>query len=229
MRSRAGHRHQLKKSGVKAMFGRLSIAVIVLVICVISLLSTIKSTSRSFSQSEIKVDNLWNTASSGEWRPSSAPRTAWPPPSKGTNGYLRVRCNGGLNQQRSAICNAVLAARIMNATLVLPELDANSFWHDDSGFRGIYDVEHFIKSLRYDVKIVERIPEIRKNGKIKKIKAFQIRPPRDAPISWYTTFASEKMKEHSAIYLTPFSHRLAEEIDNPEYQRLRCRVNYHAL
>lgn len=37
------------------------------------------------------------------------------------------------------------------------------------------------------------------------------------------------MKEHGAIYLTPFSHRLAEEIDKPEYQRLRCRVNYHAL
>ena len=37
------------------------------------------------------------------------------------------------------------------------------------------------------------------------------------------------MKAHGAIYLTPFSHRLAEEIDNPEYQRLRCRVNYHAL
>ena len=37
------------------------------------------------------------------------------------------------------------------------------------------------------------------------------------------------MQEHGVIYLTPFSHRLAEEIDNPEYQRLRCRVNYHAL
>ena len=37
------------------------------------------------------------------------------------------------------------------------------------------------------------------------------------------------MKEHGAIYLTHFSHRLAEEIDNPEYQRLRCRVNYDAL
>lgn len=37
------------------------------------------------------------------------------------------------------------------------------------------------------------------------------------------------MQEHGAIYLTPFSHRLAEEIDNAEYQRLRCRVNYHAL
>lgn len=58
---------------------------------------------------------------------------------------------------------------------------------------------------------------------------FQIRPPRDAPVSWYTTFALEKMKQHGAIYLTPFSHRLAEEIDEYEYQRLRCRVNYHAL
>ncbi|KAJ0838698.1 putative GDP-fucose protein O-fucosyltransferase [Helianthus annuus] len=37
------------------------------------------------------------------------------------------------------------------------------------------------------------------------------------------------MKEHGAIYLTTFSHRLAEENDNSEYQRLRCRVNYHAL
>ncbi|GAA0157734.1 hypothetical protein LIER_14937 [Lithospermum erythrorhizon] len=33
------------------------------------------------------------------------------------------------------------------------------------------------------------------------------------------------MKEHGAIYLTPFSCRLEEEIhNNPEYQRLRCRV-----
>ncbi|CAN6903121.1 unnamed protein product [Brassica oleracea] len=127
------------------------------------------------------------------------------------------------------ICNAVLAARIMNATLVLPELDANSFWHDDSGFQGIYDVEHFIDTLKYDVKIVGKIPDVHKNGKTKKIKAYQIRPPRDAPIDWYLTTALTAMKEHSAIYLTPFSHRLAEEIDNPEYQRLRCRVNYHAL
>ncbi|XP_077250680.1 O-fucosyltransferase 1-like isoform X2 [Tasmannia lanceolata] len=127
------------------------------------------------------------------------------------------------------ICNAVLAARIMNATLVLPELDTNSFWHDESGFPGIYDVDHFIKSLRYDVRIVESLPEIHTHGKTKKMKAYQIRPPRDAPPSWYTTFALGKMKEHGAIYLTPFSHRLAEEIDEPEYQRLRCRVNYHAL
>ncbi|PKI47453.1 O-fucosyltransferase 1 isoform X3 [Punica granatum] len=226
--------HTRQGGGFKGMFGKVSLAFLVLAICTLSFLflSTLSgggSSAASGSPSEVSVDKLWETADSGGWRPSSAPRSDWPPPPTEGHGYLRVRCNGGLNQQRSAICNAVLAARIMNATLVLPELDANSFWHDDSGFQGIYDVEHFIKTLRYDARIVEKIPEVRKNGKTKKIKAYQLRPPRDAPISWYTTTALEKMKEHGAIYLTPFSHRLAEEINNPEYQRLRCRVNYHAL
>ncbi|PSS09656.1 GDP-fucose protein O-fucosyltransferase protein [Actinidia chinensis var. chinensis] len=228
---RYGNRQQLKQLSVrmKGLFGRLSVAVIVLLICTVSLLTSMKGNNLSVERLQhVSVDDLWGTAASGGWRPSSAPRSDWHPPSE-SNGILRVRCNGGLNQQRSAICNAVLAARVMNATLVLPELDANSFWHDDSGFQGIYDVEHFIKSLKYDVHIVERVPEIQKNGKTKKMKAFQLHPPRDAPISWYTTVALEKMKEHGAIYLTPFSHRLAEDIDNPEYQRLRCRVNYHAL
>ncbi|CDY10050.1 BnaC08g44010D [Brassica napus] len=214
------------------MVANLSIGVIVLLICTLSLLfsASIRRDPEPTRSSKINVvEELWESAESGGWRPSSAPCSDWPPPTEETNGYLRVRCNGGLNQQRSAICNAVLAARIMNATLVLPELDANSFWHDDSGFLGIYDVEHFIDSLKYDVKIVGKIPDVHKNGKTKKIKAFQIRPPRDAPIDWYLTTALTAMKEHSAIYLTPFSHRLAEEIDNPEYQRLRCRVNYHAL
>ncbi|XP_059626215.1 O-fucosyltransferase 1 [Cornus florida] len=228
---RYGNR-QLKQLGwgMKGLLGRLSVAVIVLLICTVSLLFTRKASNRQVENLQhIGVDKLWETADSGGWRPSSAPRSDWPPPPVESNGYLRVRCNGGLNQQRTAICNAVLAARIMNATLVLPELDANSFWHDDSGFDGIYDVEHFIEALRYDVRIVEKLPEIQKNGRTKKMKAHQLRPPRDAQISWYTTDALEKMKEHGAIYLTPFSHRLAEEIDNPEYQRLRCRVNYHAL
>ncbi|XVF29103.1 hypothetical protein REPUB_Repub15cG0091100 [Reevesia pubescens] len=233
MRRSGLHRQHGKQGGggAKGIYAKLMIAVLVLLICTISLLfsATISGNRGSLEPSEINTEELWERAKSGGWRPSSAPRSDWPPPPRETNGYLRVRCNGGLNQQRSAICNAVLAARIMNATLVLPELDANSFWHDDSGFLGIYDVEHFIQTLKYDVRIVESIPEIRKNGKTKKIKAHQLRPPRDAPISWYTTVALNKMREHGAIYLTPFSHRLAEEIDNPEYQRLRCRVNYHAL
>ncbi|KAH9328133.1 hypothetical protein KI387_000241, partial [Taxus chinensis] len=222
---------QLKQfsAGVKVIAGRLSVALLVLLICTVSLVSRIRD-DRLVAQSQIDVGKLWTGAPSNGWRPSSAPRTYWPPPPLESNGYLVVRCNGGLNQQRSAICNAVLAARIMNATLVLPELDTNSYWRDKSGFAGIYDVDHFIKSLKYDVKVVRSLPEVPVTAKKKKkLKPFQLRPPRDAPPNWYETIALEKMKEHGAVYLTPFSHRLAEEIDIAEYQRLRCRVNYHAL
>jgi len=48
----------------------------------------------------------------------------------------------------------------MNSTLVLPELDTNSFWHDESGFVGTSDVPHFIKTLKYDVRIVMSLPKI---------------------------------------------------------------------
>lgn len=48
-----------------------------------------------------------------------------------------------------------------------------------SGFQGIYDVEHFIETLKYDVKIVGKIPDVHKNGKAKKIKAFQVQALRD--------------------------------------------------
>ncbi|XP_060670649.1 O-fucosyltransferase 1-like [Ziziphus jujuba] len=217
--------------GVKGLIGCLSIAAVVLLSCTATLLltSTSNGGARSADRTLLNIEEFWNSADSGGWIPLSAPRSEWPAPPSETSGYLQVRCNGGFSQQRIAICNAVLAARIMNATLVLPELDANSFWHDNSGFHGIYDVEHFIKVLRYDVHIVESLPEFRKNGMTKKIKALQINPPRDAPVSWYTTVALEKMIQHGAIYLTPFSHHLSEEVDNPEYQRLRCRVNYHAL
>lgn len=215
--------------GPRGMTGLLSAAMLILLICTISLFSSIWRSSPSILAEDIDINKLWEPAPAAGWRPSSAPRSYWPSPPTESNGYLRVRCNGGLNQQRSAICNAVLAARIMNATLVLPELDTNSFWHDESGFPGVYDVEHFINTLRYDIRIVGKLPEITSHGKAKKLKAFQIRPPRDAPLSWYVTDALKSMKEHGAIYLTPFSHRMAEEIDDPELQRLRCRVNYHAL
>ncbi|KAG0476279.1 hypothetical protein HPP92_013120 [Vanilla planifolia] len=226
---RRGARQTKQLGGLRGIVERFSVAMVVLLIGTIWLFSKIRSTSPSVVNRDIDVNELWGAAPSAGWRPSSVPRSSWPTPPLESNGYLRVRCNGGLNQQRSAICNAVLAARIMNATLVLPELDANSFWHDESGFPGIYDVEHFINTLRNDVHIVGKLPEITSNGKPKKLKAFQINPPRDAPLSWYTTFALDKMKKHGAIYLTPFSHRLAEEINAPELQRLRCRVNYHAL
>ncbi|KAK4372790.1 hypothetical protein RND71_008174 [Anisodus tanguticus] len=125
---RPGYRQPLKQQlgGVKAMFTRLSIAVIVVVICMFVLMSAMSSSNSD--SAEIDVEKLWGTAASGGWRPSSAPRSDWPPPPSENNGYLRVRCNGGLNQQRSAVIKLVKQHQLREV-----ELDrkvSSSYWKD---------------------------------------------------------------------------------------------------
>ncbi|MFS7897029.1 putative GDP-fucose protein O-fucosyltransferase [Helianthus anomalus] len=39
------------------------------------------------------------------------------------------------------ITDVVVVARILNATLVVPELDHHSFWKDDSDFANMFDVD----------------------------------------------------------------------------------------
>ncbi|XP_078166185.1 O-fucosyltransferase 8-like [Carex rostrata] len=74
------------------------------------------------------------------------------------NGYILVSANGGLNQQRVAVCNAVAAASLLNATLVLPKFLYSSVWKDASQFGEIYQEEYFLEYLKNDVDIVKELP-----------------------------------------------------------------------
>ncbi|XP_070016949.1 protein ESMERALDA 1-like [Nicotiana sylvestris] len=76
-----------------------------------------------------------------------------------SNGYLYIEANGGLNQQRTSICNAVSVAGYLNATLVIPHFHFHSIWRDPSKFGDIYDEEFFVKSLANDVRVVDKIPD----------------------------------------------------------------------
>ncbi|CAI9756183.1 unnamed protein product [Fraxinus pennsylvanica] len=159
----------------------------------------------------------------------SSPPPPLPVPSRNytSNGFLKVSCNGGLNQMRSAICDMVTIARLLNLTLVVPELDKTSFWADPSNFEDIFDVRHFIDSLRDEVRIIKRLPK--KFG-----PRYGFKPLIMPPVSWsnekyYLQQILPLFSQHKIIYFNKTDARLANNGIPLELQRLRCRVNFQAL
>ncbi|XAR70466.1 hypothetical protein NMG60_11027320 [Bertholletia excelsa] len=143
-----------------------------------------------------------------------------------TNGYLLIATSGGLNQQRTGITDAVVVARILNATLVVPELDHHSFWKDDSDFANIFDGNWFISTLSEDVTIVKRVPD--KVMRSMEKPPYTMRVPRKSEPEYYLDEVLPILLRRRVLQLTKFDYRLANNLDE-ELQKLRCRVNYHAL
>ncbi|KAH0691468.1 hypothetical protein KY289_018826 [Solanum tuberosum] len=104
----------------------------------------------------MQISTIWrNSYKGGEWRPCIDKSSRGLPES---NGYIYIEANGGLNQQRTSICNAVAVAGYLNATLVIPHFHFHSIWRDPSKFSDIYDEEFFVKTLANDVRVVDKVP-----------------------------------------------------------------------
>ncbi|GAQ78734.1 O-fucosyltransferase family protein [Klebsormidium nitens] len=152
----------------------------------------------------------------------------------GKSGFLQVFLEGGLNQQRIGISNAVVVARLLNAVLVLPELDINPVWNDDSSFGEIFDVTHFITTLSDDVHVITS-PPWGLHWNTREYFATGIRPnrvkdaPLHAPPEWYKDNVLPLLKEYGIVAIAPFSHRLAFDGLDANLQKLRCRANFEAL
>ncbi|GAU39030.1 hypothetical protein TSUD_59860 [Trifolium subterraneum] len=180
-----------------------------------------------FSGFTSRIYNTTQRPLQGDVRFAQPPPTLLPPRNYTSNGFLRVSCNGGLNQMRAAICDMVTIARLLNLTLVVPELDKKSFWADHSGFEEIFDVRHFIDSLRDEVRIVKRVPKkfSSKNG------YSTLKMP---PVSWsnekyYLEQILPLFSKHKVVHFNKTDARLANNGLPIELQKLRCRVNYQAL
>ncbi|CAL0315509.1 unnamed protein product [Lupinus luteus] len=149
--------------------------------------------------------------------------------SPGLNGFLIVEANGGLNQQRSAICNAVAVAGLLNAILVIPHFEFHNVWKDLSEFGDIYDEDHFISMLDGYVKVVKELPEAlmeRHNYNMSNIT--NIRVQAWAPVSYYLGAVYPVLQKEGVIRIAPFANRLAMSVP-PHIQFLRCLTNYKAL
>ncbi|KAK8322463.1 hypothetical protein V6Z12_A12G168400 [Gossypium hirsutum] len=180
--------------------------------------------------------SLWENPFSAttSWKPCAERREGGIsdlPPENETSGYLFIHAEGGLNQQRIAICNAVAVAKIMNATLILPVLKQDQIWKDQTKFEDIFDVDHFINYLKDDVRIVRDIPEwfTDKSELFTSIRRTVKNIPKYAPAQFYIDNVLPRIKEKKIMSLKPFVDRLGYDNVPPEINRLRCRVNYHAL
>ncbi|KAL4584150.1 hypothetical protein LXL04_008741 [Taraxacum kok-saghyz] len=144
------------------------------------------------------------------------------------NGYLVVSCNGGLNQMRSAICDMVAIARYLNVTLIVPELDKTSFWSDPSEFEDIFDVDHFITSLRDEVRVLKQLPP-RLKKRVELGIVHTMPPVSWSDISYYHNQILPLIQKYKVVHLNRTDARLANNGQPLDLQKLRCRVNFGAL
>ncbi|KAK1274889.1 hypothetical protein QJS04_geneDACA005695 [Acorus gramineus] len=153
---------------------------------------------------------------------------------KKSNGYVQVFLDGGLNQQRMGICDAVAVAKILNATLVIPHLEVNPVWQDSSTFVEIFDVDHFINVLKDDISIVKELPKgyswSTREYYATAIRATRVKTaPVHASVNWYLENVLPVLQSYGIAAIAPFSHRLAFDNLSVDIQRLRCKVNFQAL
>ncbi|KAI3910410.1 hypothetical protein MKX01_034804 [Papaver californicum] len=162
----------------------------------------------------------------GEWRPCINKSEEGLPES---NGYIYVEANGGLNQQRTSIGNAVAVAGYLNATLVIPNFHYHSIWRDPSKFSDIYDEEYFIETLKGDVRVVNKLPGFimeRFDHNMSNVYNFKVKAW--SSIKYYRESVLPRLLEEQFIRISPFANRLSFDAP-PAVQRLRCLANYESL
>ncbi|XP_026414468.1 O-fucosyltransferase 20-like [Papaver somniferum] len=138
--------------------------------------------------------------------------------------YLVVVVAGGMNQQRNQIVDAVVIARILGAALVVPILQVNVIWGDESEFSDIFDLEHFKKVLADDVRIVSSLPSTHLMSRPVEEK----RTPLHVSPQWIRARYLKRMHREGVLLLRGLDSRLSKDLPL-DLQKLRCKVAFHAL
>ncbi|KAL3622439.1 O-fucosyltransferase 20 [Castilleja foliolosa] len=143
---------------------------------------------------------------------------------KDRSKYLLVVVSGGINQQRNQIVDAVVIARILGAALVVPILQVNVIWGDESEFSDIFDLEYFKNVLANDVRIVSSLPSTHLMTRPVEEK----RTPLHVSPEWIRSRYNRRIKRDGVLLLRGLDSRLSKDLPS-DLQKLRCKVAFNAL
>ncbi|XP_061342690.1 O-fucosyltransferase 8 [Gastrolobium bilobum] len=148
-----------------------------------------------------------------------------------SNGYILVSANGGLNQQRVAICNAVAVASLLNATLVIPKFLYSNVWKDPSQFGDIYQEEYFMYILKDDISIEKELPPHMKSLDLEAIgsQITDTELAKEATSADYIKTVLPILLRNRVVHFLGYGNRLGFDPLPSDIQRLRCKCNFHAL
>ncbi|KAK3224012.1 hypothetical protein Dsin_011037 [Dipteronia sinensis] len=138
--------------------------------------------------------------------------------------YLLVVVSGGMNQQRNQIVDAVVIARILGAALVVPILQVNVIWGDESEFSDIFDLEHFKSVLANDVRVLSSLPSTH----IMTRPVEEKRTPLHVSPQWIRSRYLKRLNREGVLLLRGLDSRLSKDLPS-DLQKLRCKVAFHAL
>ncbi|KAK3027909.1 hypothetical protein RJ639_040592 [Escallonia herrerae] len=192
--------------------------------------------SSALAEREFKKDlsKLWEEPypQASLWRPCAdreAPKSAGK--LKNSTGFILISANGGLNQQRVAVCNAVAVASLLNATLVIPKFLYSNVWKDPSQFGDIYQEEYFTNTLKNEVDIVKELPPHLRSLDLVAIgsQITDAEIPKEASPHEYVEIILPLLLRNGIVHFLGFGNRLGFDPVPSELQRLRCKCNFHAL
>ncbi|XP_022724278.1 uncharacterized protein At1g04910-like isoform X2 [Durio zibethinus] len=189
--------------------------------------------SSALAEKEFKQDplNFWEEPyrQASKWKPCADIKYPTSPgkPEK-SNGYIMVSANGGLNQQRVAICNAVAVASLLNATLVLPKFLYSNVWKDPSQFGDIYQEDYFKRILKDDVDIVKEIPPHLKSLDIEAIGSLitDADIEKEAKPNDYISSVLPLLVQNRVVHFLGFGNRLGFDPLPPD---LQSQLDKHLL
>ncbi|XP_061988237.1 O-fucosyltransferase 37 [Rosa rugosa] len=138
--------------------------------------------------------------------------------------FLLVVASGGLNQQRNQIVDAVVIARVLEAVLVVPVLQVNLIWGDESEFSDIFDVAHFKRTLQADVRVVSNLPSTHLMSR----QTIMNKIPHDVTPQWIHARFYNQLNRDGLLVLKGLDSKLSKNLP-PDLQKLRCKVAFHAL